>query len=103
MSPGLTRLPRVSVIDIGPSSSGLISLLKESLPVEQQHQVAYHRLQMSDAYAINPFDTQLGARMPLPQERAFLVNLVTLLATPVGMDVPYDGVSDMAGMLVDEA
>ena len=29
LSGGLTRLPRIAIIDIGPSSSGLISLLKK--------------------------------------------------------------------------
>lgn len=103
MAPGISRLPRISVIDIGPSSSGLISLLKEALPEDQKHYVAYHRLRMTKEYAINPFDTQLGARFPSPQERTFLVNFISLLATPVGSDVPYDGIIDMAGMLVDEA
>jgi intracellular multiplication protein IcmB len=103
MSPGITRLPRIAVIDIGPSSSGLISLLKESLPESQKHYAAYHRLEMTPEYAINPFDTQLGARYPSPQERAFLVNLVTLLATPIGAEVPYDGITDMVGMLIDES
>ena len=31
LSAGITRLPRIAIIDIGPSSSGLISLLKEAL------------------------------------------------------------------------
>jgi intracellular multiplication protein IcmB len=102
LSPGLHRLPRISIIDIGPSSSGLISLLKESLPPSQRHFVAYHRLRMDTAHAINPFDTQLGCRMPTPQERSFLVNFISLLATPVGKEKPYDGVADMSGMVVDE-
>ncbi len=34
LSGGLQRLPRIAIIDIGPSSSGLISLLKEALPQE---------------------------------------------------------------------
>lgn len=99
---GLRRLPRIAVIDIGPSSSGLISLLKEALPVSERHKVAYHRLQMDSAYAINPFDTQLGCRYPTAQERSYLVNLLTLLATPVGADRAYDGIPDMAGLVVDE-
>ncbi|HEV2613408.1 MAG TPA: type IV secretion protein IcmB [Gammaproteobacteria bacterium] len=102
LSAGLTRLPRIAVIDIGPSSSGLISLLKEALPQNQRHYVAYHRLRMTPDYSINPFDTQLGCRFPTPQERGFLVNFVTLLTTPVGAAMPYDGISDMAGMVVDE-
>lgn len=102
LSDGIQRLPRISVIDIGPSSSGLISLLREALPPEQSHLVAYYRLRMTSNYAINPFDTQLGCRFPTPQERSFLVNFVTLLTTPVGADRPYDGIPDMVGLVVNE-
>lgn len=102
LSAGITRLPRIAVIDIGPSSSGLISLLKEALPASQRHLVAYHRLRMTPDYTINPFDTQLGCRFPTPQERSFLVNFLSLLATPIGSEKSYDGISDMAGMVVDE-
>lgn len=102
LSGGLTRLPRIAIIDIGPSSSGLISLLQEALPPQKKHLVAYHRLRMSSEYSINPFDTQLGCRFPTALERAFLVNFVTLLTTPLGADKPYDGMADLTGMVVDE-
>lgn len=102
LSGGIQRLPRIAIIDIGPSSSGLISLLKEALPPESRHLVAYHRLRMTPDHSINPFDTQLGCRFPTAQERGFLVNFMTLLATPLGAERPYDGVSDMAGLIVDE-
>ena len=83
LSSGIQRLPRIAIIDIGPSSSGLISLLKDALPADKKHLVAYHRLRMRSDYAINPFDTQLGCRHPTPQERAFLVNFLILLSTPI--------------------
>ncbi len=102
LSSGIQRLPRISIIDIGPSSSGLILLLKDALPADKKHLVAYHRLRMRSDYAINPFDTQLGCRYPTPQERAFLVNFLSLLATPIGSDKAYDGVADMSGLIVDE-
>ncbi|MDF1645817.1 MAG: type IV secretion protein IcmB [Legionellaceae bacterium] len=102
MSGGITRLPRIAIIDIGPSSSGLISLLREALPENQRHLVAYHRLRMLPEYSINPFDTQLGSRYPTPSERSFLVNFLTLLTTPLGTEKPYDGMPDLAGMVVDE-
>jgi intracellular multiplication protein IcmB len=101
-SDGIHRLPRIAIIDIGPSSSGLISLIKEALPYEKRHFASYYRLRMSPEFSINPFDTQLGSRKPTPQERSFLVNFVTLLATPVGAERPYDGITDMAGLVVDE-
>lgn len=102
LSGGLIRLPRIAIIDIGPSSSGLISLLREALPASKRHLVAYHRLQMTPEYAINPFDTQLGCRYPTALERSFLVNFLTLLTTPLGAAKPYDGMADLAGMVVDE-
>jgi intracellular multiplication protein IcmB len=102
LSGGIMRLPRIAVVDIGPSSSGLISLLREGLAPEDRHLVAYHRLRMTPEYSINPFDTQLGCRYPTAQERGFLVNFITLLATPLGSERSYDGISDMAGLIVDE-
>ena len=89
---GLSRLPWVSIVDVGPSSSGLITLLKENLPEGKKHLAAYHRLRMTPDYAINPFDTPLGNRKPLPSHMAFLVNFLSLLATPLDATAPGDGV-----------
>jgi intracellular multiplication protein IcmB len=102
LSPGNSKLPYVAVIDIGPSSAGLISLIKESLPSERQHEAAYYRLQMTPEYAINPFDTQLGMRKPLIDERSYLIELMTLLCTPPGAEKPYDGIQQLSGLVVDE-
>lgn len=102
LSPGLSKLPFVAVVDIGPSSSGLISLIKEALPPERQNEAAYYRLQMSQEYAVNPFDIALGLRAPLIDERSYLVELMTLLCTPPGQDRPYDGMQQLAGLVVDE-
>ena len=102
LSAGLARLPRIAIIDIGPSSSGLISLLKEALPASKRHFAAYYRLRMTPEYSINPFDTQLGCRYPNASERSFLVNFLTLLTTPLGAAKPYDGMADLAGMVADE-
>jgi intracellular multiplication protein IcmB len=102
LSPGLSKLPFVAVVDIGPSSSGLISLVKEALPQSRQHEAAYYRLQMSRQFAINPFDTQLGCRYPLIDERSYLIELMVLLCTPPGHEKPYDGIQQLAGLVVDE-
>ncbi len=102
LSPGLSKLPYLAVIDIGPSSSGLVSLIKEALPEDRQHEAEYYRLQMSHDYAVNPFDTQLGCRYPMIDERSYLVELLTLLCTPPGAGKPYDGIQQLAGLVVDE-
>lgn len=102
LSPGNIELPFIAIVDIGPSSSGLISVLKEALPQEKRHMVAHYKMRMSQEFAVNPFDTQLGARYPLPDERSYLVELLTMLSTPPGQTNPYDGVAQLAGFVVDE-
>jgi intracellular multiplication protein IcmB len=99
---GGSKLPRIAILDIGPSSSGLISLLKEALPANRRHEVEYRRLKMIKEHSINPFDTQLGSRKPLPLERSFLINFITLLATSPGKE-SADGLPDLVAMIVDEA
>lgn len=102
LTAGMNKLPYLAIIDIGPSSSGLVSLLRDSLPAGRQHEVAHYKLRMTQDYAVNPFDTQLGCRYPLPDERSFLIELMTLLCTPPGQQTPYDGVAQLAGLVVDE-
>jgi intracellular multiplication protein IcmB len=104
LAPQRTRnaaLPRLAIIDVGPSSKGLVSLLREALPPERRHEAMYTRLRMTKEFAINPFDTQIGMRYPLPHERAFIINLLTLLCTPYS-GKPYDGIDGMIGSVVDE-
>ena len=102
LTAGSSQLPFVAIIDIGPSSSGLISLIKDALPPQRRNEAASYRLQMNQSFAINPFDTKLGMRYPQVTERSFLIELLTLICTPPGQAEPYDGISQLAGLVVDE-
>ena len=102
LSPGIKRLPRIAIIDIGPSSSGLISLLKEALPEDKRHLVSYHRLRMTKDFAVNVFDTQLGCRFPSALERQFLINFVTLLVTDMNEEKPFTGMAGLVTAVIDE-
>ncbi len=102
LTAGVADLPFIAVIDIGPSSAGLISLIKDALPPNRRHEAVSFRLQMNQQYSINPFDTKLGMRYPQVTERSFLIELMTLLCTPAGQAEPYDGIAQLAGMVVDE-
>lgn len=102
LTAGLSNLPFVAIIDIGASSGGLISLISDALPPEKRQYAQVKRLQMTPEYAINPFDTKLGMRTPQASERSFQIELLTLLCTPPGQAEPYDGIAQLAGMVVDE-
>ena len=94
---GGSRLPLAAVIDIGPSSSGLVSLIREALPPARRREAGWFPLRMSAEHAINPCDTQLGCRTPLPAERAFLANLLSLMVTPAGSAGAPDGMRELIG------
>ena len=100
---GQARLPLAATIDIGPSSAGLISLVREALPPERRAEAGWFPLRMSTTHAINPCDTQLGCRSPLPAERAFLENLLGLILTPAGAAGVPDGMRELIGPTIGRA
>jgi intracellular multiplication protein IcmB len=101
LSAGNSRMPFIAILDIGPSSAGLISLIRDALPLERRHEAMHFKLRMTPDYAVNPFDTQLGCRYPLPEERSYLTELLTLLCTPPGQET-YDGMTQLVGLCIDE-
>jgi intracellular multiplication protein IcmB len=102
LTPGSNELSMIGIIDIGPSSAGLIQLIKDALPQHLKHLAVYERLQNTDEYAINVFDTQLGSRYPSSADKMFLTNFLSLLMTPAGETKPYPSSDNMAGAVVEE-
>jgi hypothetical protein len=51
---------------------------------------------------VNVFDTQLGCRGPLPLERAFLKNFLSLGTMSIDADTPFEGMDQMIGFVIDE-
>lgn len=103
VSPGLVRLPLIGIVDIGRGSAGLVSVLRHALPASQQHLAVSIRLRMTPEFDINPFDTQLGARYPLPHEKVFIKNIVLTLVTPPDKSLVEDGMGGLAEMAIDYA
>ncbi len=99
--PGATEVPYIGIIDIGPSSSGLIQLLKDAAPENMKHLFIYERLKNTTEYSINVFDTQLGARFPTPAEKQFLINFLVTILTPAGK-TPFDSSDNLANAVVQE-
>lgn len=99
--PGLKDLPRIGIVDIGPSSRGLISLIKDGLPENLKHKVTYIKLQNTPDFAVNIFDTFLGCRYPTPEQKAFIVNVLTQIATPAELEQSYSSMSQVASQVID--
>lgn len=100
--PGLVDIPYLTIIDVGPSSQGLINLFKAALP-DKKHLFVYERLSNSSAYSINPFDTPLGFRYPTTNQKSFLVNLLILFCTPLNADAPPMGTDGILMECIEKA
>lgn len=93
-------LPRLAMIDIGPSSSGMISLIQEALPAHRRHEVVFRKLKMNRDNAVNVFDTQLGMRLPTANERQFLINFLSLICGS-GLEAPSNAMRGLITACVD--
>jgi intracellular multiplication protein IcmB len=102
LQPGAGRLPLLSVIDVGPSSRGLVDLVRSALPPSRRHEAAFCRLRPSPECSVNPLDTPLGCRYPFPAQAAFLGNLLALLCSPPG-GAPPAGASGLARLALEGA
>lgn len=102
LNPNITKLPRIAIIDIGPSSSGLISLLKEGLPDELKHLVMYHKLRNIREESVNVLDTPIGLREPLAMDMSFLTNFVSMLATDPVVEKLPEGMSGLIKKVLEE-
>lgn len=101
--PGLSTLPYLTIIDVGGSSFGLISLLKSVLPKDQQHVAQGFTLRMLPEDSINPFDLPLGCEKPIDRHLSFLVNLCCLFATPLGESAPPNSIPGIARNAIEAA
>ncbi len=93
-------LPIIGVIDIGASSTGLVTMMQEALPLDRPNGAVSARLRNDREFSINVFDTPLGFRRPTPLGRTFLVNFVRLL-----LDISASGpeLSGLIGTAIDQA
>lgn len=102
MEPGLNKLPRVGIVDIGPSSDYFVSTIRDSLLPQFKHLAAGFKLSMTVEQAINPFDTPLGCRFPTAEHKAFIVSILSQIATPAEAEKPYPRISELTSKVVDD-
>lgn len=105
LSPRAEKIPLLAVIDVGPSSLGIITTVRNSLPEHLKHLAVYAKLRNERTALdcrINPFDLHLGFRFPLARDRDSLINIVALLATPADSK-PADELYELVARLIDYA
>jgi intracellular multiplication protein IcmB len=97
------RLPLIGKADIGPSAQGFVRLIQEALGPARRHEAIFVTMRFARGYEVNIFDLQAGCEYPLPLERAFLQNFLALATLPPGASTPFEGMTQMIGLVIDEA
>ncbi|VFR81236.1 IcmB (DotO) protein [plant metagenome] len=103
LSPGNVRLPLIAIIDVGPSSKGLVDVICDGLPENRKEEAVYIKLQNDKRFAVNACDLQLGARYPTGVERIFLVNFLAQMCIDTSTATIPGGVSGVCSELVNLA
>jgi intracellular multiplication protein IcmB len=102
LQPGLKRLPKIAILDIGPSSLGCIELVKSILPADRQHEAVHQTLKNDRYNAINPFDTPLGFRTLTSSKMEYLTNFLLILFMEKGQDKLEAGLGELVPDLIRE-
>lgn len=97
------KLPLIGKVDIGSSAEGFVRLIQEALGPGRRHEAIYTTMQFAPGYEFNVFDLQVGCEAPLPLERAFLQNFLSLVTLPPDQKTPFEGMNQMIGIVIDEA
>lgn len=70
------ELPFLRSLDVGPSSRSIVDLVLASVGPDKQNIAKYIRIQNTNDYQFNPFDTPFGCEFPLPNQLNYLANLI---------------------------
>jgi intracellular multiplication protein IcmB len=97
------KLPLIGKVDIGKSAEGFVKLLQEALGPQRKHEAIFVSLQFVAGHEFNIFDLQVGCEYPLPLERAFLENFLALATVPPEQTKPFEGMSQLITLVIDEA
>ena len=97
------KLPLIGKVDIGRSAEGFVQLVQEALGPDRRQEAIFVSMQFAPGFEFNIFDLQVGLEYPLPLERAFLQNFLTLATTPPNRTTPFEGLSQLIEAVIDEA
>ena len=97
------KLPLIGKADIGRSAEGFVRLIQEALGPQRKQEAIFTSLQIAPGFEFNPFDLQVGCERPLPLEKAFLQNFLALLTLPPDHSTPFEGMTQLIAIVIDEA
>lgn len=94
--PDASVTPYIRGIDFGASSSGVIDMVRESLPDDRKHEAVFETFATDGTFVKNMFDTRPGLRYPLQDHRKFLESWLLVLCDSL---IESAGMSNVVAVL----
>lgn len=95
--PQVDTMPYIRGMDFGASSSGVIDIIRQSLPENRRHEAVFEFFVNDGSLVKNMLDTPLGCYYPMTDHEVFLINwLTTLVDEVVGR---FSGMSSITSIL----
>ena len=94
------HLPMLRGIDFGYSSKGVVDIVRAGLPKDQQYRARYIQMKNDVKFAKNVFDTLLGCRHPMPNQKSFLNNFLQTAAFSMK---DYPSLAGLSALVIDQA
>ena len=94
----------IRVIDFGASSSGVVDMIRESLPNDRKHEAVFSEFNNTqDGIVKNQLDLRLGLRVPLADHKAYLKNLFSVVCSELLKSAGVANVMSVLSDVIDEA
>lgn len=101
--PEADMMPYIRGMDFGASSSGVVEMVRDSLPEHRKHEALFVAFSNSSNMCKNMMDTRLGLRYPLEDHKKFLINWLVILCDSL---IEKAGIQNLVAILsttIDQA
>lgn len=96
-------MPYIRGIDFGSSSSGVIDMVKDSLPPDRKHEALFTEFTNDGRIVKNQFDTRLCLRSPLEDHKQHLLSFLSTICDELLADAGVANVMNVLKVTIEEA
>ena len=96
-------MPYIRGIDFGSSSSGVIDMVKDSLPADRKHEALFTEFTNDGRIVKNQFDTRLCLRAPLEDHKQHLLSFLSTICDELLADAGVANVMNVLKVTIEEA
>lgn len=96
-------MPYIRGIDFGSSSSGVIDMIRDSLPPDRKHEALFQEFTNDGSIVKNQFDTRLCLRGPLEDHKQHLLSFLSTICDELLEDAGIANVMNVLKTTIEEA